>query len=55
MSGDLKIKVRGLCKSFGRKVVLNDLDVHLHGYRPYAAYGRYEHPGNDGEAAAGGA
>lgn len=36
-------------------VVLNDLDVHLHGYRPYAAYGRYEHSGNDGEAAAGGA
>ena len=27
MSGDLKIKVRGLCKSFGRKVVLKDLDL----------------------------
>ena len=27
MSGDLKIKVRGLCKSFGRKVVLHDLDL----------------------------
>ena len=27
MSGDLKIKVRGLCKSFGRKVVLRDLDL----------------------------
>lgn len=27
MSGDLKIKVRGLCKSFGRKVVLNNLDL----------------------------
>ena len=24
---DLKIKVRGLCKSFGRKVVLKDLDL----------------------------
>jgi phospholipid/cholesterol/gamma-HCH transport system ATP-binding protein len=27
MSSDLKIKVRGLCKSFGRKVVLKDLDL----------------------------
>jgi phospholipid/cholesterol/gamma-HCH transport system ATP-binding protein len=27
MSSDLKIKVRGLCKSFGRKVVLHDLDL----------------------------
>ncbi len=27
MSSDLKIKVRGLCKSFGRKVVLNNLDL----------------------------
>ena len=27
MSGDLKIKVRGLCKSFGRKVVLHDLNL----------------------------
>lgn len=27
MSGDIKIKVRGLCKSFGRKVVLRDLDL----------------------------
>jgi phospholipid/cholesterol/gamma-HCH transport system ATP-binding protein len=27
MSGDIKIKVRGLCKSFGRKVVLKDLDL----------------------------
>ena len=27
MSGDLKIKVRGLCKAFGRKVVLNNLDL----------------------------
>ncbi len=27
MSGDPKIKVRGLCKSFGRKVVLKDLDL----------------------------
>jgi phospholipid/cholesterol/gamma-HCH transport system ATP-binding protein len=27
MNGDLKIKVRGLCKSFGRKVVLKDLDL----------------------------
>jgi phospholipid/cholesterol/gamma-HCH transport system ATP-binding protein len=27
MSGDLKIKVRGLSKSFGRKVVLNNLDL----------------------------
>jgi phospholipid/cholesterol/gamma-HCH transport system ATP-binding protein len=27
MSGDLKIRVRGLCKSFGRKVVLRDLDL----------------------------
>jgi phospholipid/cholesterol/gamma-HCH transport system ATP-binding protein len=27
MSSDLKIKVRGLCKSFGRKVVLRDLDL----------------------------
>ncbi len=27
MSGDLKIKVRGLTKSFGRKVVLKDLDL----------------------------
>ena len=27
MTGDLKIKVRGLCKSFGRKVVLKDLDL----------------------------
>ena len=27
MSGDIKIKVRGLCKAFGRKVVLRDLDL----------------------------
>jgi phospholipid/cholesterol/gamma-HCH transport system ATP-binding protein len=27
MSGEIKIKVRGLCKSFGRKVVLKDLDL----------------------------
>jgi phospholipid/cholesterol/gamma-HCH transport system ATP-binding protein len=27
MSTDLKIKVRGLCKAFGRKVVLNNLDL----------------------------
>ena len=27
MSSDIKIKVRGLCKSFGRKVVLRDLDL----------------------------
>ena len=27
MTGDLKIKVRGLSKSFGRKVVLNNLDL----------------------------
>ncbi len=27
MSSDIKIKVRGLCKSFGRKVVLKDLDL----------------------------
>jgi phospholipid/cholesterol/gamma-HCH transport system ATP-binding protein len=27
MSGDVKIKVRGLCKAFGRKVVLNNLDL----------------------------
>ncbi|MGH6892281.1 MAG: ABC transporter ATP-binding protein [Dongiaceae bacterium] len=27
MTGDLKIKVRGLCKSFGRKMVLKDLDL----------------------------
>src|SRR5688500_14724919 len=27
MSSDLKIKVRGLCKAFGRKVVLRDLDL----------------------------
>jgi phospholipid/cholesterol/gamma-HCH transport system ATP-binding protein len=27
MSNDLKIKVRGLCKAFGRKVVLNNLDL----------------------------
>jgi phospholipid/cholesterol/gamma-HCH transport system ATP-binding protein len=27
MSSDLKIKVRGLCKAFGRKVVLNNLDL----------------------------
>jgi phospholipid/cholesterol/gamma-HCH transport system ATP-binding protein len=27
MTGDLKIKVRGLTKSFGRKVVLKDLDL----------------------------
>ncbi|HEV8391337.1 MAG TPA: ABC transporter ATP-binding protein [Dongiaceae bacterium] len=27
MNGELKIKVRGLCKSFGRKVVLKDLDL----------------------------
>ncbi len=27
MSSDLKIKVRGLCKTFGRKVVLNNLDL----------------------------
>lgn len=27
MSSELKIKVRGLCKSFGRKVVLHDLDL----------------------------
>ncbi|WP_119302742.1 ABC transporter ATP-binding protein [Dongia deserti] len=27
MTGDLKIRVRGLCKSFGRKVVLKDLDL----------------------------
>ena len=27
MSSDIKIKVRGLCKAFGRKVVLRDLDL----------------------------
>jgi phospholipid/cholesterol/gamma-HCH transport system ATP-binding protein len=27
MTSDLKIKVRGLCKAFGRKVVLNNLDL----------------------------
>ncbi|HEX9447781.1 MAG TPA: ATP-binding cassette domain-containing protein [Dongiaceae bacterium] len=27
MSTDLKIKVRGLCKAFGKKVVLNNLDL----------------------------
>ncbi len=27
MSSDIKIKVRGLCKAFGRKVVLKDLDL----------------------------
>jgi phospholipid/cholesterol/gamma-HCH transport system ATP-binding protein len=30
MSNDLKIKVRGLSKAFGRKVVLNNLDLDVH-------------------------
>src|SRR5262249_20695849 len=39
MSNDLKIKVRGLSKAFGRKVVLNNLDLDVHRGRSLVVIG----------------
>jgi phospholipid/cholesterol/gamma-HCH transport system ATP-binding protein len=39
MSTDIKIKVRGLCKAFGPKVVLNNLDLDVHRGRSLVVIG----------------